>query len=115
MNRALLRGLGLSAVGLVLFAVSLVSGSAGRAATPVSGTIGPTSGTSSVWDFAPVGPGVSSGGTIEFLCAPVYCDAYTLHVVLPQPDGQFYATHKATLTIDYSWTSTQPNDMDVFA
>src|SRR5713226_176392 len=115
MNSALLRGLGLAAVAAVLFGISLVGGSAGRAATPADGTVGPVSGSSTSWDFAPVGPGVSSGGTIEFLCAPLYCDSYTLHLALPEADGQFYATHKATLTIDYTWTSTQPDDMDVFA
>src|SRR6266851_5546916 len=115
MTGPLLRGLGLAAVGAVLFAVSLVGGSAGRAATPVDGTVGPVSGSSTAWDFAPVGPGVSSGGTIEFLCAPVYCDSYQLTVALPQPDQQFYLTHKATLHIDYTWTSSGPDDMDVFA
>src|SRR5260370_19477466 len=95
--------------------VGLVVGGAATAATPSGGTIGPTSGSSTAWDFAPVGPGVSSGGTIEFLCAPVYCDSYQLTVALPQPDQQFYLTHKATLHIDYTWTSSGPDDMDVFA
>jgi hypothetical protein len=95
--------------------VALLVGRAATAATPSEGTVGPTSGSSIAWDFAPVGPGVSSGGTIEFLCAPVYCDSYQLTVALPQPDQQFYLTHKATLHIDYTWTSTGPDDMDVFA
>jgi len=95
--------------------VALFVGGAATAATPSVGTIGPTSGSSTAWDFAPVGPGVSSGGTIEFLCAPVYCDSYQLTVALPQPDQQFYLTHKATLHIDYTWTSSGPDDMDVFA
>jgi len=85
------------------------------AATPSSGTLGPTSGSTIAWDFAPVGPGVSSGGTVEFLCAPVYCDPYALTVVLPTADAQFYQDHKATLTITYTWSSTQPDDMDIFA
>ena len=74
----------------------------GTAATPSEGTIGPASGSSTAWDFAPVGPGVSSGGTVESLCAPVYCDSYQLTVSLPQPDGQFYLTHAATLHIHSS-------------
>ncbi len=46
---------------------------------------------------------------------PVYCDAYALTVTLPDADQQFYLTHKATLTIDYTWTSAGPDDMDLFA
>jgi hypothetical protein len=107
--------------GAVLFAVlaaalaALLIGGGATAATPSEGAIGPASGSSTAWDFAAVGPGVSSGGTIEFLCAPVYCDSYQLTVSLPQPDQQFYLTHKAILHIDYTWTSTGPDDMDVFA
>jgi hypothetical protein len=99
----------------VVALVALLGGAAATAATPIEGTVGPTSGSSTAWDFASVGPGVSSGGTIEFLCAPVYCDSYQLTVALPQSDQQFYLTHKATLHIDYTWTSTGPDDMDVFA
>jgi hypothetical protein len=94
--------------------VVLVGGSA-TAATPSSGAVGPSSGSSAAWDFAAVGPGVSSGGTIEAVCAPVYCDSYQLTVSLPQSDALFYQTHKATLHIDYTWTSSTANDMDVFA
>src|SRR5207248_973463 len=100
---------------LVALVVALLIGGSAPAARPRNGTIGPSSGSSTAWDFAPVGPGVSSGGTIEFLCAPAYCDSYQLTVALPQPDQQFYLTHKATLHIDYTWTSTGPDDMDVFA
>jgi hypothetical protein len=100
---------------LVTALVALLVGGAATAATPTEGTIGPTSGSSTAWDFASVGPGVSSGGTIEFLCAPVYCDSYQLNVALPQQDQQFYLTHKAILHIAYTWTSTGPDDMDVFA
>src|SRR5207237_10227494 len=90
---------------------------AATAAIPVAGTVGPASASNPAWDFAPVGPGVSSGGTTETtgVCAPVYCDAYQLTVALPEADQQFYLTHKATLTIDYTWTSAGPDDMDVFA
>jgi hypothetical protein len=85
------------------------------AATPTSGGVGPSSGSNTAWDFGAVGPGVSSGGTIEFVCPPLYCDAYTLNVSLPSADATFYADHIATLTIDYTWNSTGPDDMDVFA
>jgi len=100
---------------LVSTLLMLLVGGAATAATPSAGTIGPASGSSTAWDFAAVGPGVSSGGTIEAVCAPVYCDSYQLTVALPQQDQQFYLTHSATLHIDYTWTSTGPDDMDVFA
>src|SRR5690242_2989742 len=106
---------GLLVVACVGVVIALLIGGAATAATPAEGTIGPASGSSTSWDFAPVGPGVSSGGTIEFLCAPVYCDSYQLTVSLPLSDQQFYLTHKATLHIDYTWNSTGPDDMDVFA
>src|SRR5205085_4973984 len=94
----------------VIALVTLLVGGAATAATPTEGTIGPASGSSTAWDFGPVGPGVSSGGTVEFLCAPVYCDSYQLTVSLPAQDQEFYLTHKATLHIDYTWTSTGPDD-----
>jgi hypothetical protein len=96
-------------------ALLLVTAGSGTAATPSAGVIGPSSGSSTSWDFAAVGPGVSSGGTIEFLCAPVYCDSYQLALSLPEADQEFYLTHKATLHIDYTWSSSGPDDMDVFA
>jgi hypothetical protein len=85
------------------------------AATPATGTVGPSSGTSTSWDFAPVGPGASSSGTVEGACLPVYCDSYDLTLTLPQPDGQFYSGYRANLKIDYTWTSTAPTDLDLFA
>ncbi|TMD10512.1 MAG: hypothetical protein E6J02_00750 [Chloroflexi bacterium] len=91
------------------------SASPGQAASPSSGSVGPASGSAIAVDFAPVGPGVSSGGTIESHCAPVYCDGFNLTVALPQPDGQFYSSHVASLQIVYTWNSTLQNDMDVFA
>jgi hypothetical protein len=113
MKRVLSRAGLLAMVVAILLPFALAGG--GSAATPSEATIGPASGSSTAWDFAPVGPGVSLGGTIEFVCAPVYCDSFQLDVVLPQPDEQFYLTHKATLTVDYTWTSSGPDDMDVFA
>src|SRR5947209_20458109 len=97
------RGMLLAA--LVGALVALLLGGAATAATPSSGTIGPSSGSSTAWDFAAVGPGVSSGGTIESLCAPVYCDSYQLTVALPDADQSFYLYHKADLHIEYTWTS----------
>ena len=99
MKARVARGALLAALSVVFVAVFA---GGGTAATPSEGTIGPASGSSTAWDFAPVGPGVSSGGTVESLCAPVYCDSYQLTVSLPQPDGQFYLTHAATLHIHSS-------------
>jgi len=45
----------------------------------------------------------------------VYCDSYTLNVALPSDDATFYATHSATLELTYTWNSTGPDDMDIFA
>src|SRR5205807_3290559 len=36
-------------------------------------------------------------------------------VVLPAPAATFYQTMTAKLTITYTWTSTIPTDLDVFA
>src|SRR5437762_6667396 len=107
-------GLSLAATGF-LVASLFTYADAALAATPVSGDFGPANGAQIAWDFAPVGPGVSAGGTVEFVCAPVYCDPFTLNLTLPAPDATFYVDHKATLTITYTWTSAQPDDMDVFA
>src|SRR5260370_6052672 len=113
MKASVSRGMLLAA--LVTALAALLVGGAANAATPIAGTIGPATGSSTAWDFAPVGPGVSSGGTVEFLCPPLYCASYELTVALPQPDQQFYLTHKAILHIVYTWTSTGPDDMDLFA
>lgn len=113
MRRRFSRGLSVAALVGAVAALLLVTGAS--ASTPSAGAVGPASGSSTTWDFAPVGPGVSSGGTVESLCAPVYCDSYQLTVSLPQADQQFYLTHIATLHIDYTWNSTGPDDMDVFA
>ncbi len=114
MKSSVSRGAPLAALVVALFALLL--GGAATASTPSAGSIGPASGASTAWDFAPVGPGASSGGTLETVaCAPVTCDSYELTVTLPASDQEFYLTHKAILHIDYTWTSTGPDDMDVFA
>ena len=113
MKASVSRGALLVAVIVALFALGL--GGAATASTPSAGAIGPASGSSTAWDFAPVGPGVSSGGTVETVaCPPLYCDSYQLTVSLPAADQEFYLTHKAILHIDYSWMSTGPDDLDVF-
>ncbi len=84
------------------------------AATPASGTINNTSGPVA-WDFAPVGGGTVVNVGIQDTCPPGLCDNYDLTVVLPSPAATFYQTMTAKLTIKYTWTSTVPTDMDVFA
>src|SRR5438270_9323060 len=81
----------------------LISFIPARAATPASGTLGPANGSQLAWDYAAVGPGASSGGTVESQCLPQYCDPFELTVALPQPDGDFYSSYTATLTITYTW------------
>jgi len=43
------------------------------------------------------------------------CDDHDLTVVLPAPAATFYQTMTAKLTIKYTWTSTVPTDLDIFA
>jgi hypothetical protein len=104
----------MSALPLAVLSIALIALPT-LAATPSNGGVGPASGSSTAWDFAAVGPGVSSGGTIEFVCPPQYCDSYTLNVSLPSADSTFYLTHRANLHLVYTWTSTGPDDMDIFA
>ena len=103
-------------VAIVVAAQLAVAGMA-EAATPASGTVGPANNSSTAWDFAAVGPGVNvAGGSEQFgVCTPGICDAYTLNVSLPAPDSTFYTNHAATLTLTYTWTSSSPDDMDIFA
>ena len=83
--------------------------------TPPSGAVGPTTPSSTQWDFGGV-VGAGSGGTpIESTCPPGECDKYDLNVVLPQPDAVYYATHAVTLRYRCSWASVAPTDLDCFA
>src|SRR5712692_148814 len=82
--------------------------------TPPSSTISSTSGPVS-WDFAPVGGGTVTNVGIQDICPPGMCDDHDLTVVLPAPAATFYQTMTAKLTIKYTWTSTVPTDLDVFA
>lgn len=90
-----------------------------RAANPASGTV--AQGKTVSWHFYPViqsSPLAGSG--LEVQCTPQstatvpsYCDNFDLTVVLPS--GFNTSTETATLKIDYTWTSTAPTDMDVYA
>src|SRR3954468_9160779 len=91
----------------VLLAALLLLGTDGRAATPPSGQISPSSAPVSV-DYAPVVAGTVIGAGIEDVCPPGICDNFDLTVSLPQPAASFYVASTATLTIHYAWTSGQP-------
>jgi hypothetical protein len=43
------------------------------------------------------------------------CDDHDLTVVLPAPAATLYQTMTAKLTIKYTWNSTVPTDLDIFA
>src|SRR5882762_7458996 len=82
--------------------------------TPPSSSISSSSGPVS-WDFAAVGGGTVTNVGIQDICPPVMCDNHDLTVVLPAPAATFYQTMTAKLTITYTWTSTLPTDLDIFA
>jgi hypothetical protein len=84
------------------------------AAVPTSGTISNTSGPVS-WDFAPVVGGTVVDVGVQDICPPGVCDNYDLTVLLPAPVATFYQTMTAKLTITYTWNSTLPTDLDIFA
>jgi hypothetical protein len=82
--------------------------------TPPSSSISSSSGPVS-WDFAAVGGGTVTNVGIQDICPPGMCDDHDLTVVLPAPAATFYQTMTANLTIKYTWTSTVPTDLDIFA
>src|SRR6266481_1336283 len=81
---------------------------------PPSSSISSSSGPVS-WDFGPVVAGTVTNVGIQDICPPGMCDDHDLTVVLPAPAATFYQTMTAKLTITYTWTSTVPTDLDVFA
>jgi len=76
----------------------------------ISSSSGPVS-----WDFGPVGGGTVTNVGIQDICPPGMCDDHDLTVVLPAPAATFCQTMTANLTINYTWTSTVPTDLDIFA
>src|SRR6266852_6751822 len=79
-----------------------------------SSTINSSSGPVS-WDFGPVVAGTVTNVGIQDICPLGMCDDHDLTVVLPAPAATFYLTMTAKLTITYTWTSTVPTDLDIFA
>jgi hypothetical protein len=111
-NRSRLRAVALAGfAGLALAAIP----ASPFAATPASGTVSVT--TKVAWDFAATYSHTYFTGTIGQLiaqCPPGYCDNFDLTVKLPQPAAGLYATQTATLSLNYTWTSSTPTDMDLF-
>jgi len=103
----------LSAAALVLLLHGMPSVFA-QTGTPPSSSISSSSDPVS-WDFAAVGGGTVTNVGIQDICPPGMCDDHDLTVVLPAPAATFYQTMTAKLTIKYTWTSTVPTDLDVFA
>jgi hypothetical protein len=81
---------------------------------PPSSSISSSSGLVS-WDFGPVVAGTVTNVGIQDVCPPGMCDDHDLTVVLPASAATFYQTMTAKLTITYTWTSTVPTDLDIFA
>src|ERR1700704_2887046 len=103
----------LSAATLLLLLHGIPSVSA-QTGTPPSSSISSSSGPVS-WDFGAVGGGTVTNVGIQDICPPGMCDDHDLTVVLPAPAGTFYQTMTAKLTIKYTWSSTVPTDLDIFA
>jgi hypothetical protein len=82
--------------------------------TPPSSSISTTSGPVS-WDFGPVVAGTFTNVGVQDTCPPGMCDDHDLMVMLPAPAATFYQTNTVQLTIKFTWTSTVPTDLDIFA
>ena len=95
---------------LVLLVRDTPSVSAQTSPSSISSSSGPVS-----WDFAAVGGGTVTNVGIQDVCPPVMCDDHDLTVVLPASAATFYQTMTTKLTITYTWTSTVPTDLDIFA
>ena len=84
--------------------------SAQSAGSSISSTSGPVS-----WDFGPVVAGTFTDVGIQDQCPPGLCDNHDLTITLPAPAATFYQTNTVQVTIKYTWNSTAPTDLDVFA
>jgi hypothetical protein len=100
-------------VGILGFALLLnptQTVSAQSSGSSISSTSGPVS-----CDFGPVVAGTVTNVGIQDTCPPGLCDNHDLTIVLPAPAATFYQTNTVQVTIKYTWTSTAPTDLDVFA
>jgi len=96
--------------GLVFLFHDTPSVSAQSSGTSISSTSGPVS-----WDFGPVVAGTVTNIGIQDTCPPGLCDNHDLTIILPAPAATFYQTNTVQLTLKYTWTSTAPTDLDLFA
>src|SRR5437763_5697790 len=94
----------------ILFFLLLAAPLAWSQTATISSSSGPVS-----WDFAAVVGGTVTNVGIQDMCPPAMCDNHDLTVVLPAPAASFYQTMTAKLTIKYTWSSTAPADLDIFA
>jgi hypothetical protein len=97
--------LNIFAIALVLSLTQTVS-----AQSTISSTSGPVS-----WDFGPVVAGTVTNVGIQDTCPPGMCDNHDLTISLPAPAATFYQTNTVQLTLKYTWNSTAPTDLDIFA
>jgi hypothetical protein len=77
-------------------------------------TVSSSSGTVE-WNHGAVFAGQVTNLGVQDVCPPGLCDNHDLTVVLPAPASTFYSTNTATLTIAFTWTSSAPTDIDLFA
>src|SRR5437879_13869791 len=84
--------------------------SAQSAGSSISSTSGPVS-----WDFGSVVAGTVTNVGIQDTCPPGLCDNHDLTIVLPSAAAAFYQTMTAQVTFKYTWASTVPTDLDIFA
>lgn len=97
-----------------LMLASLFSPTQTAFAQSSSSSISSTSGSVS-WDFGPVVAGTVTNVGIQDTCPPGLCDNHDLAITLPAPAATFYQTNTVQVTIKYTWSSTAPTDLDVFA
>src|SRR5260370_2954326 len=98
----------------VLFLSRRAATAFAQTTTPPVSTINSSSGPLA-WDFAPVGGGTVANVGIQDICPAGMCDDHDLNIVLPSAAATFYQTMTARVTFKYTWTSTVPTDLDVFA
>src|SRR5260221_3350449 len=106
-RRTSIPGLGLLASVLALSLTQTASAQTGSSISNTSGSVS--------WDFGPVVAGTVTNVGIQDTCPPGMCDNHDLTITLPAPAATFYQTNTVQVTIKYTWNSTAPSDLDVFA
>ena len=103
-----------STIAIALIALTLPSHRAQIEGQANTTSISTSSGTVE-WDHGPVVAGQVINAGVQDVCPPGLCDNHDLNVILPAPAATFYTTNTATLTIKFTWTSSAPTDIDLFA